>query len=464
MAPTVYTLDSAEFAVGAKTLGIVHAPGYPLYLVIAHLFTYLPFGDIAYRVNLFSSLSLALTAPVLYSLLLILIEERWVAATSALVFVWSYYGWINGIVAEVYAPQLLTISVMGWLLALLYYQKQRGLLSQRLVIIIGVWYGICVAMAPTSILFSIGLTQAILLLRVPWKTATFAAFSSIAVFLISLAYFPIRTQSAPLFNTAGTYDPAGNFHAFDLTTPAGVWRMVSGRQFASLFFAEGYVPSLGRQMDFLGWFAGNFLGVGAVIGLIGGYILYKRKTALFAVWLCFWLPYTYFFLTYGADDTKMMFSPTYMLWVVVFAYGLKWITEDQKLYFKSTVCLVLVGLFFIVDFPLTNISDDTGVRDEAEAILAYVPQNSALFGQWLDIVPLQYVQQVEKQHTDVTLYNVGLFRPAPDFSYFDAQQRPLFILDRKTIQMYVNLGHYDVIEHHVGGRIIYELQGRTYSE
>ena len=38
-APSLYTYDSAEFVIGAATLGIVHSPGYPLYLLIAHVFT-----------------------------------------------------------------------------------------------------------------------------------------------------------------------------------------------------------------------------------------------------------------------------------------------------------------------------------------------------------------------------------------------------------------------------------------
>src|SRR5205085_4646944 len=54
MAPTVYELDSAELATGAATLGIVHPPGYPLYTLVAHLFTLLPLRDVAFRVNLLS--------------------------------------------------------------------------------------------------------------------------------------------------------------------------------------------------------------------------------------------------------------------------------------------------------------------------------------------------------------------------------------------------------------------------
>ena len=36
-------------------LGVTHPTGYPTYLLLAHLFTYLPFGDSAYRVSLASA-------------------------------------------------------------------------------------------------------------------------------------------------------------------------------------------------------------------------------------------------------------------------------------------------------------------------------------------------------------------------------------------------------------------------
>lgn len=37
LAPTFYNLDSAEFAIGVHTLGIVHATGYPLYLLLGRI-------------------------------------------------------------------------------------------------------------------------------------------------------------------------------------------------------------------------------------------------------------------------------------------------------------------------------------------------------------------------------------------------------------------------------------------
>ena len=72
LAPTVQAFDSAELTVGAYTLGFVHAPGYPLYMVLGHLFGQIPIGDIGFRLNLMSAVFGVSTVLVLYLLLLLL--------------------------------------------------------------------------------------------------------------------------------------------------------------------------------------------------------------------------------------------------------------------------------------------------------------------------------------------------------------------------------------------------------
>src|SRR5690349_11953418 len=55
LAPSVMPGDYAEFQMSAAILGIPHPTGYPLYILLGKLFTMLPFGDVAYRVNLSSA-------------------------------------------------------------------------------------------------------------------------------------------------------------------------------------------------------------------------------------------------------------------------------------------------------------------------------------------------------------------------------------------------------------------------
>lgn len=71
MYPTISPYrDSGDMIVSAFTYGIAHPPGYPLYVLLGKIFTILiPFGNIAYRVNLMSAFFGAAACGVLYLLL-----------------------------------------------------------------------------------------------------------------------------------------------------------------------------------------------------------------------------------------------------------------------------------------------------------------------------------------------------------------------------------------------------------
>ena len=67
--------DSGELVTVAYTLGIAHHPGYPLYTLLAHLFTKIPFGSVAWRVNLFSAVCHSATVVVVYWIILKIFQE-----------------------------------------------------------------------------------------------------------------------------------------------------------------------------------------------------------------------------------------------------------------------------------------------------------------------------------------------------------------------------------------------------
>ena len=79
LAPTVTLVDSGELIVVARSLGIAHPPGFPLWVMLAHLASLVPFGSVAVRINFSSAVFGALAAAVLTLVvaeLMIIFERR----------------------------------------------------------------------------------------------------------------------------------------------------------------------------------------------------------------------------------------------------------------------------------------------------------------------------------------------------------------------------------------------------
>ncbi|MEO8391695.1 MAG: DUF2723 domain-containing protein [Chloroflexota bacterium] len=445
MVPSIYTLDSAEFVIGSATLGFVHAPGYPLYLMVAHLFTLLPIGDVFFRVTLFTSLCLAATACVLYSLLLELLGNALVALGAVLTFIWSYYVWMSGLFPEIYAPQLLTLALCTWLLTRIYRRQQRDL---KTISVLGVLVGIAVATAPQSAFLGLGLVVGLCLMRIPWRTCVFAAGISIALFLLSLLYFPLRFQANPVFNALGIYDAAGMFHSPPLNTLDSIVQILRGTEFKRLFFAEGYLPAVDQLAATFGWFWDNFLGIGLIAAVIGLGVMAVRHRGIFATWLVAFLPYTYFYTTYGASDRETMFGPAYLLLAIAIAYGLAWLTQNVKKY-RALYVLVLPLFLLVINFPLLNLNRETQVRTTAEMLMSDLPQNADVLGDLYEIFPLQYLQIIEGWRSDVHLYPTFMFKGtlvAFVNSHYNAlkpmSHRPVVLLEGAAESGYLSSGGY----------------------
>jgi hypothetical protein len=60
LAPTVTLTDSGELIVAAYGLGVAHPPGTPLWVMLAHLASLVPVGNIAVRINFSSAVFAAL--------------------------------------------------------------------------------------------------------------------------------------------------------------------------------------------------------------------------------------------------------------------------------------------------------------------------------------------------------------------------------------------------------------------
>src|SRR5438552_18757053 len=62
LAPTVTLVDSGELIVVAHGLGVAHPPGVPLWVMLAHLASLVPLGNVAARINFWYALFAALAS------------------------------------------------------------------------------------------------------------------------------------------------------------------------------------------------------------------------------------------------------------------------------------------------------------------------------------------------------------------------------------------------------------------
>lgn len=113
LAPTIMWYDMGELTTAAYVLGIAHNTGYPLYLLLGKLFTLIPVGDIAYRVNLMSAFFAALTVFALCLVVFELTGRRSAALVAALTIAFSSTLWANATWAESYALNaFLTVLIL----------------------------------------------------------------------------------------------------------------------------------------------------------------------------------------------------------------------------------------------------------------------------------------------------------------------------------------------------------------
>src|SRR5437867_9240129 len=78
LAPTVTLVDSGELIVVAHGLGVAHPPGVPLWVMLAHLASLVPLGNVAVRINFSSALFAALAS----AMVTLVVTELTITASS----------------------------------------------------------------------------------------------------------------------------------------------------------------------------------------------------------------------------------------------------------------------------------------------------------------------------------------------------------------------------------------------
>ena len=122
--PTIYVGDSGELVAAVGVLGVPHPTGYPLYVLLGHLWTEIfPFGSVAWRMSLFSAGFAALTVALLYRLCRVLQLHPAACVTAAALLAFSDSFWSQANIQRVYSLNAFFV-VAAATLAFQWYQRR----------------------------------------------------------------------------------------------------------------------------------------------------------------------------------------------------------------------------------------------------------------------------------------------------------------------------------------------------
>ncbi|MBP1684439.1 MAG: hypothetical protein H6Q33_582 [Deltaproteobacteria bacterium] len=403
MAPTVYGVDSAELTTGAYVLGIVHAPGSPVFLLLGHAFAWLPFGDVGYRLNLLSACAAAVAVAFTYAVVARLTGQRLLSLAGAWFLAFSYYFWVTAIAAELYALHACFVIGLIWL-ALRWREQQRP--SQ--LCLFALFYGLGLGNHLSLSLLAPGFAWLIAsgrarLWRRPELLAAAAAcgLTGAAVYL----YLPLRSAAAPLNFARSSGVDAATWHGF--------WWMLTCRMFAAQLFAVAPHRLPAELATYLYRLWSNFAGLGSLLGVVGLWADWKRCWRLHLALVLMFAGHLGFMLTYAVGDKELMMLPTYVIWAVWSACGADVVSRALTRWARggvvisgSVLLLMLSAGNLLMNFGYADISEDRSARLRGETILHGLPPHAVYLGTWLDVPLLQYLQLVEQQRVDVETVNL----------------------------------------------------------
>jgi len=446
--------DDGYFILAAYFNGVAHPPGYPLYTFIAHLFTHVPVGSVAFRVHVCSAVIGALACAVLWRLMLSLSGSRLAAWLAALAFACSGTFWSQATVAEVYSLNALLVFLLLW------WCVDRGIETSP-------WQGLVLGLALANHWPLVALTVPALciaawpqrrkLLRRPGMLAAAFCFG-----LLPYAWMVYRSRVSEI----AFFGPIDDWHTFwfylsrhayvnvdqsgtsgwsDKLHYAGFALQESVRQFGwpmALLGAAGFVrqwrawpPATGIALTLA--FAGHTV----VLALLLGFDWDLQGRNAFAV---------YPIIAHGI----------LALWIALGAHWLlEWInaasTGGRAHWLVKYALVALVsGSVWLKNAPAGYRAQESWAPDYARTLLMDLPPHSALFlyGDY-STGPVAYLNRVERVRPDVEIFSSSgqlfsnrLFSPhgpaqvaiAATAAFMERDQRPVFYsvflpFDRGTV-------------------------------
>ena len=394
--PTIYIGDDGELNAAAYTLGVGHPPGYPVFTMLSHLFTYLPLANIAFRVNMLSVFFGALAVLLcFYIVRRILAEDRFalsVAVFTALLLLVSETFWAQALHSKggIYT---LNLFLMFSLIMAVFNNRPY---------IFGLLAGLGLANHQTIALSFPGLLLMIHYLRKEWfKAGNFLKILGFVFLgLLSYLYLIISANNKPPMNWGQTY----NLERMLYHIRRGQYGDITTRPYTLGGFFD-------MSLVFLKWAWFEFT-VMLLLVLPGLYTFYKKNRRLFNVFMVFFLFSTLglmWVLNYEINPRNVyvnvvFFIPAFALTAVFAGFGYYFLAEKFKYAYAAVPLLLLVP--FLENLKVNNLSNNYTAFNYGVNILKTMEKDAIFFCEGDNqMFTLGYLQYAGKLRPDITIYD-----------------------------------------------------------
>jgi tetratricopeptide (TPR) repeat protein len=472
-------VDSGELIVVAHFLGIAHPPGFPLWTMLAHVASLIPWGNVAARVNfasaVFAALACAMLTLVVAELMIVasyVASRGWVAKKNprqnkktgsdmkpgetdagsdigrllvvgpalgaGLLMAFSRTLWSYATIAEVYSLNTLLILLVFFLML----RWRRSIVETRRRI------GAPKATTPAitahdALLYAgalvfgaaLGVHHVTLALTLPAvgiivyrteglrffasKRLLFAALVALAGLFVVYAYLPLAMSRTPIISW-------GNPRSLQ-----EIWWHMTGRQY-QVFFAftpkevGNHFVEFGRMAlrEFGIWWAPFTL----VLAVAGFGTLFKRdRTTFWFLALIVGADLAYALGYDIAEDKDAYYLPAFIAIALAAAFGLRWVIQfcaarpwpRKGVYFATALSVLLAsGVALASNWPFNNRRHYFVAQDYVVNLLGAIEPNGLLLTfDWEVASPMLYAQEVEQRRRDVKVVDVNLLRRPWYFDY-----------------------------------------------
>lgn len=409
-APGVQYTDSGELAAACTTFGVAHPTGYPLFTLLGHAWSLLPWSSPIAGLNILAALLVASGVALTYLVARVLVArvaptaERRVhdviAAGTALLVGCSATVWAQATSIEVYALNFV-------LLAGTLYATLRSIESDnhhRWTMLAGLMFGLMltnhvssVTLAPGFVLLWLSGSQPRSARLRAWKHLILPAVAALALYAI----LPLRSAQEPPINWGMVHR---DMHAF--------LYHVKGKQFG-VWLYESKAAFNANVRLFWNLLTEQLLWVGVVPMLIGlvGLIRASRFTGI--AMLALVAGNLAISLGYGIPDLDAYFIPS--LTVLTLLVGLGIATLAHRLrpaLLIASVPLLLAGALGATEYTKQDRSHHEAVDGYTDWAMANVePRAIILTRQWDYLCSsLWYRQQALGMYADVVIVDKELLR------------------------------------------------------